>query len=110
MQDPETPLIEWRFARLDGSAPPFVLRFPVPYSLFPRFGSCQSSRFAVVSNLPIKRLMRATRCLGRASSPPSQQIRRPVHFLFKLRAAGAHIGRAIAEKSTRRRASFLHGG
>jgi hypothetical protein len=61
MQDPETPLNEWRFARLDGPLPHLWYEFLVPYTLFHRFGSCQSSRFAVVSNLPIKRLMRATR-------------------------------------------------
>ena len=60
---------------------------------------CQHARFAVVSDLPITRLTRATRMREVQARRRADKI--AGQFIpFRLRAAIAHIGRALPEEST----------
>ena len=61
----------------------------------PATNTCHGFSFAVVSELPIKRLTRATQESGRASSPPSKQISPSSSNQKRLCAAEAHIGKGI---------------
>jgi hypothetical protein len=54
----------------------------LPKTLPRKNPTCQCCCFAVVSKLPIKRLTRATRGMGRASSPPSSKFRPAVYFIL----------------------------
>jgi hypothetical protein len=89
-----TPLSrEWRFARLGIAPRSSLLRWPPrsssaltgvdqspvsrPYyqrRFLPKRPTCHTGTFAVVSELPIKRLTQATHCLGRACSPRSKHF------------------------------------
>jgi hypothetical protein len=72
--------------------------------------TCQPGRFAVVSELPIKRLTRATPGGVEQARRRARKLRRSVQFIQKLHAEKAHIGRASPEKSTGRTVSILTSG
>ena len=72
--------------------------------------SCQPVAFAVVSNLPITRLTRATRFRGGQARRRAGRSCENSSYLSRLYGAQAHIGRGTPEKSTSRSASFRKNG
>jgi hypothetical protein len=83
VQDPETPLrMEWRFVRLEYFSNSNAAFFPFPSSPEPAIHACQPERYAVVSKLPIKRLMRATPKRAEQARRLARKFRWPVHSLL----------------------------
>ena len=83
-------------ARL-AATPSITLDTPAP-QLSPENPTCQRTHFAVVSDLPITRLRRATRM--REVLARRERIHRLQFIPYRLHALLAHIGRALPEEST----------
>lgn len=72
-------------------------------------GTCKPLRFAVVSELPIKRLMRATRC-GKSKLAAEQGSYAGLFNPYRLQAAEATVGKASPEESADRTVPILTTG